>query len=262
MSFLSDILERKTREVLERRHKEPEGGLARRAMAMPSPRSLYDALSPRGGALQIISEVKRASPSVGTIDQSVDAPKLAQIYAQAGAAAISVLTDGPGFGGSLADLSAVRGAVKGTPVLRKDFVVDRYQLLEARAAGADAVLLIVAALSREKLAALHRDCAMLELSALVEVHDEAELEVAIGVGARLVGINNRNLATFEVDLATSERLLPRVPSSVRAVAESGVKGLEEAQRLRRAGAANLLIGEALVRAKDPAALLKALKELP
>ncbi len=260
VSYLSDILERKTKEVVQRRAAEPEGGVARKAMARPSPRSLYDALSPRGGPVRVIAEVKRASPSVGTINTDLDAAALATRYANAGAAAISVLTDGPGFGGSMADLIAVREAVAPL-VLRKDFILDRYQLLEARAAGADAVLLIVAALPIDRLRALHRECAMLELSALVEVHDEAELDAALGVGARIVGINNRNLATFEVDLATSERLLPRVPSSVRAVAESGVKGLAEAQRLRQAGAANLLVGEALVRAGDPAQLLAAMQAL-
>ncbi|MGQ0505093.1 MAG: indole-3-glycerol phosphate synthase TrpC [Myxococcaceae bacterium] len=260
MSFLSDILERKRVEVDERRAREGDAALERLARQTPTPRSLYDALSPPGGPMRIISEVKRASPSVGQIAATVDAPALAQRYADAGAAAISVLTDGPGFAGSLDDLIAVRHRVR-APVLRKDFVVDRYQLLEARAAGADAALLIVAALSEQTLSELHRDCDDLGLSALVEVHDEAELELALKIGARLIGVNNRNLETFVVDLAISEQLLARIPAHVRAISESGVRGLAEAQRLRRAGAANLLVGEALVRAADPALLLRELQAL-
>jgi indole-3-glycerol phosphate synthase len=141
------------------------------------------------------------------------------------------------------------------PLLRKDFVVDRYQLLEARLHGADAALLIVAALPEERLRALLADCAALGLAALVEVHDEAELDVALRAGAALVGVNNRNLATFVVDLAASEQLLPRLPAGVKGVAESGVRTAADARRLRAAGAANLLVGEALVRAADPGALL-------
>jgi len=199
--------------------------------------------------------VKRASPSAGAIRAGLDAVAQARAYAAAGAAAISVLTDGPGFGGSLADLAAVREAVA-VPLLRKDFVVDGYQLLEARAHGADAALLIVAALDADTLRRLLAGCRELGLAALVEVHDEAEVDAALAAGASIVGINNRNLKTFVVDLAVSERLLPRLPASVRGVAESGVRTAEDARRLRRAGAANLLVGEALVRAADPGALLR------
>jgi indole-3-glycerol phosphate synthase len=199
----------------------------------------------------VIAEVKRSSPSVGAIDLSVDAPALASRYARDGAAAISVLTDGPGFGGSLDDLRAVRQAVD-VPLLRKDFVVDRYQLLEARAAGADAALLIVAALSRELLSQLLSDCYSLGLEALVEVHDERELETALLVGARIIGVNNRDLRSFNIDLGTSERLIPRIPQSLRAISESGVKGMAEIDRLRAIGAVNFLVGEALVR--DPTLL--------
>jgi indole-3-glycerol phosphate synthase len=203
----------------------------------------------------VIAEVKRASPSAGAIKAGLDAVAQARIYAGAGAAAISVLTDGPGFGGSLADLAAVRAAVD-VPLLRKDFVVDAYQLLEARAHGADAALLIVAALDEAALRALLAECGALGLAALVEVHDAAEVDVALRAGARNIGINNRNLKTFVVDLAVSEALLPRLPADVRGVAESGVRSAEDARRLRRAGASNLLVGEALVRAADPGALLR------
>jgi indole-3-glycerol phosphate synthase len=202
--------------------------------------------------------VKRASPSAGAIRSDLDPVKLAKDYAQAGAAALSVLTDGPGFGGSLEDLAQVRARVE-IPLLRKDFVVDRYQLLEARAHGADAALLIVAALDLQALRSLQAEARALGLDALVEVHDEAELDTALEAGATLVGVNNRNLKTFQVDLAVTERLLPRMGPAV-AVAESGVRTPDDVQRLRRAGAVNFLIGEALVRATDAGELLRSLLE--
>ncbi|WP_243338482.1 indole-3-glycerol phosphate synthase TrpC [Anaeromyxobacter soli] len=255
MTFLAGILARKRDEVEARRAAEPERELAARARDAAPPRPFEAALSLRGGPARVIAEVKRASPSAGPIAAGLDAPGQALRYAAAGAAAISVLTDGPGFGGSLADLSAVRAAVD-VPLLRKDFVVDRYQLLEARAAGADAALLIVAALEDGALRELLDACGGLGLAALVEVHDAGEAERALAAGARIVGVNNRDLRTFAVDLATSERILPALPAGVRGVAESGVRTPEDARRLRRAGAANLLVGEALVRASDPGALLR------
>ena len=255
MTFLSDILARKRVEVEAARRSLPERELAARVKDAAPPRAFEAALSLRGGPARIIAEVKRASPSAGAIRAGLDAPAQARAYAAAGAAAVSVLTDGPGFGGSLADLAAVRAAVE-VPLLRKDFVVDRYQLLEARASGADAALLIVAALDPGTLERLLAAAAELGLAALVEVHDEAEVETALAAGARIVGVNNRNLRTFAVDLAVSERLLPLLPDRVRGVAESGVRTAEDARRLRRAGAANLLVGEALVRAADPGALVR------
>jgi indole-3-glycerol phosphate synthase len=255
MTFLSDILARKRDEVAAARRAVPEADLRARARDRAAPRAFKTALSLRGEPARVVAEVKRASPSAGAIRAGLDAPAQARAYAAAGAAAISVLTDGPGFGGSLADLAAVREAVA-VPLLRKDFVVDAYQLLEARAHGADAALLIVAALDEGALRALLAACGELGLAALVEVHDEAEVDVALRAGARIVGVNNRNLKTFVVDLAVSERLLPLLPASVRGVAESGVRTAEDARRLRRAGAANLLVGEALVRAADPGALLR------
>jgi len=260
MSFLADILSRKRQEVAARAGRIPARELRARLADLAAPRSLADALSPRGGPLRIIAEVKRASPSAGPIDAGLDAPQQAARYQQAGAAAVSVLTDGAGFGGSLADLEAVR-AVVSLPVLRKDFVLERYQLLEARAAGADAALLIVAALPPDRLRSLLADCRELSLSALVEVHDEREVEAALAAGASLVGVNNRDLGTFRVDLAVSERLLPILPAGVKGVAESGIRTAADARRLRAAGAANLLVGEALVRARDSGALLKELAEV-
>jgi indole-3-glycerol phosphate synthase len=255
MTFLADILARKRDEVEAARRALPEAELRARARERAAPRAFEAALSPRGGPVRVVAEVKRASPSQGAIRAGLDAVAQARAYAAAGAAAISVLTDGPGFGGSLADLAAVRAAVD-VPLLRKDFVLDRYQLLEARAHGADAALLIVAALPAPALRALLDACGELGLAALVEVHDEREVEAALRAGARIVGVNNRNLATFVVDLAVSERLIPALPAHVRGVAESGVRGADDARRLRRAGAANLLVGEALVRAADPGALLR------
>ncbi len=260
MSFLRDILKRKGEEVTARRASASDRELEARLVDAPPVRSLHAALSSRGGPLRVIAEVKRASPSLGVLREGVDAAALARSYSDAGAAAISVLTDGPGFGGSLADLAAVRRAVP-VPVLRKDFIVDRYQLLEARAAGADAVLLIVVALGRDRTRALLEAAHELKLEVLVECHAAHELEDALEAGARIVGVNNRDLSSFHVDLGVSEALLPRLPEAVRGVAESGVKGVEEARRLRAAGAANVLVGEALVKADAPGTLLRALGAL-
>jgi indole-3-glycerol phosphate synthase len=260
MTFLAGILERKAREVEESRRRLPERELARRAADAPPPRDFAGALSPRGGPVRIVAEVKRASPSAGPLAAGLDAPAQAARYADAGAACVSVLTDGPGFGGSLADLSAVRARIP-LPLLRKDFVLDRYQLLEARAAGADAALLIAAALPGDRLRRLLLDCGEIGLSALVEVHDRAELEAALAAGAALVGVNNRDLRTFEVDLARSEELLPLLPAGVKGVAESGVRTPADARRLRAAGASNLLVGEALVRTPDPGALIREMMDV-
>jgi indole-3-glycerol phosphate synthase len=259
MTFLSEILARKALEVEERRAALPERELEARAADVPPTRPLEAALSPRGGPVRIVAEVKRASPSAGAIDASLDAPAQAARYAAAGAAAVSVLTDGPGFGGSLDDLSAARARVS-VPLLRKDFVLERYQLLEARVRGADAALLIVSALPGDLLRRRLEDCAALGLSALVEVHDLAEAEVAVRAGARIVGVNNRDLRTFRVDLAASEAVLPALPEGVLGIAESGVRTPADVARLRRAGASNFLVGEALVRAPDPGALLAEMAE--
>lgn len=260
MTFLADILSRKRAEVDARRAALHDRELSARIAGLPPARSLFAALSPPDGPVAIIAEVKRASPSVGSIRASLDPATLAAEYASAGAAAVSVLTDGPGFGGSLDDLRSVRAAIE-APILRKDFVIDRYQLLEAREAGADAALLIVAALSGEELRGLLDAAAEIGLEALVEVHDGAELDVALAVGCPLIGVNNRDLKTFHVDLAASERLVPRAQEAgARAVAESGIKGPDEVRRLRATGAANFLVGEALVRAESAAAQIRAMKE--
>jgi indole-3-glycerol phosphate synthase len=259
MTYLADILRRKAHEVEEARARLPARELEARLPGAPPARDFAGALSARGGPVRVVAEVKRRSPSAGAIDAGLDAPAQAERYAAAGAACVSVLTDGPGFGGALDDLVAVRARVA-LPLLRKDFVLDRYQLVEARVAGADAALLIVAALPEGTLRRLLDDCAALSLAALVEVHDEPELEVALAAGAGLVGVNNRNLRTFAVDLGQSERILPMLPAGVKGVAESGVRTAADARRLRDAGARNLLVGEALVRSSDPGALLRAMME--
>jgi indole-3-glycerol phosphate synthase len=186
---------------------------------------------------------------------------IARAYEAGGAAALSVLTDERYFGGSLAVLESVRRATR-LPLLRKDFVLDAYQLDEARVAGADAVLLIVAALPPPEVARLREHAVALGLDVLVEVHDEAELDVAKGAGADLIGINNRDLRTFHTDLAVTERLAPRVAEGALVVAESGIFGREDVARLLRAGAAALLVGESLMREPDPGLALRRLLGTP
>jgi indole-3-glycerol phosphate synthase len=256
--FLSRILRDKCEEVAARKAAEPEPDLRRRAESAPPPRPAVETL--RGDRLRVIAEVKRASPSAGTFDGALDAAAQAALYARSGAAAVSVLTDGPYFQGSLDDLAAARRAVA-VPLLRKDFIIDPYQLYEARAAGADLVLLIVAALDRSALGELLALTHDLGTEALVEVNTEEEAHLAIAAGARLAGINNRNLHTFEVDMTTTGRLRPLFPPETIVAGLSGVRTVEDARRLRAAGVDAVLVGEALVRAADPAALLAALAEV-
>jgi indole-3-glycerol phosphate synthase len=206
----------------------------------------------------VIAEIKRRSPSKGEIRPDFDAVACARAYAAAGAAAISVLTDARYFGGSLELLAQVRSAVS-LPLLRKDFVVDAYQLDEARVAGADAVLLIAAALDPRSLRELREHAEGLALDALVEVHDEQELEAALAAGADLIGINNRDLRSFEVDLGVSERLAGKVPKGCVVVSESGIFRPEDWERLEAAGAHAFLVGEALMRESDVGAALRRLR---
>lgn len=206
--------------------------------------------------LTVIAEVKRRSPSKGDIAIDLDPGALAEEYARGGAACVSVLTDGPHFGGSSADLAAARGA--GLPILRKDFTVDERDVLDARLMGADAVLLIAAVLSDSELRQFMEVAAEMRLDALVEVHDEAELGRALEIGATLVGVNQRDLRTFTVDMQRAERLGALMPADVVAVAESGITGAADARRAAAAGYSAVLVGEHLVRAADRA---KALAEL-
>jgi indole-3-glycerol phosphate synthase len=204
----------------------------------------------RPDRVNVIAECKRRSPSKGVLRWAYDAAAIARDYERAGAAAISVLTEPAFFDGHLDHLRAVRAAVD-VPILRKDFIVDEYQLLEARAAGADAVLLIVAALDTATLGRLHAQATTLGLDVLVEVHDEDELQRAAAAGARIIGVNNRNLRTLAVDVDASRRLVARMPGGVIAVAESGLRDAEEIDGLRRRGYHAFLIGERLVTAPQP-----------
>jgi len=222
------------------------------AAGRPPARPLHAAL--RGPGLGVIAEVKRRSPSAGPLAPNLDAATQAARYATGGAVAISVLTEPTFFDGSLADLAAVATAVE-LPVLRKDFIVDEAQIVEARGAGADAVLLIVAILDAARLGGLLAVAGETGMDALVEVHDEDELDVALSAGATIVGVNNRDLVTFVTDLGVAERLARHLPAEVVRVAESGVSSPAGAARMRAAGYDAILVGEAAVRAADPAAFV-------
>ena len=211
-------------------------------------------------ALGLIAEVKKASPSVGTIVENFDPVAIAQAYQAAGAHAISVLTDEQFFQGSLSYLTQIRQTV-GLPLLRKDFILHEAQIFEAAVAGADAILLIVAALEQPDLERLHEITVTLGLDVLVEVHTLPELERALDCGARLIGINNRNLTTFEVDLRATEIISEEVPEDVILVSESGIKTQADAQRVFAAGVNALLVGESLMRTGDVAGQVKALLDV-
>jgi indole-3-glycerol phosphate synthase len=247
-----------TRRIVEvRQASEPLAALAERASAMPSRAGRFvGALSSVAG-VNVIAECKRRSPSKGVLRAEYDPVAIAKSYAAAGAAAVSVLTEPTFFDGSLEHLTAVRAAVD-VPLLRKDFIVSEYQLLEAKAAGADAILLIVAALRPAELKVLHDHARRHGLDALVEVHDARELAIAIDVGARIVGINNRNLRTLEVDVHASEDLIAGIPREVVTVSESGLKTADDLVRLRALGYRAFLIGERFMTAADPGMALKGL----
>lgn len=254
-TILEKIITRTWKDLALRQRVIPMREVHRAAKDAPPCRDFTGALRVPG--LSLIAEVKRASPSQETIRADLDPGALARTYADHGAAALSVLTDAPFFHGSLDDLRTARAAVS-LPVLRKDFIVDPYQVYEARAAGADAVLLITAALDDPTLYDLHTLAGMLGMAALVEVHDAEELERALAVEPAVVGINNRDLHTFEVRLETTERLRPHIPEDVIVVAESGVQRAADAQRLQRAGVDAVLVGTALVSAPDPGRKVEAL----
>jgi indole-3-glycerol phosphate synthase len=247
-----------TRRVVEvRQQTEPLAALAERAGAMPSRAGRFQMALARTDRFNVIAECKRRSPSRGVLRADYDPVAIARDYESAGAAAISVLTEPTFFDGSLEHLIAVRGAVE-VPLLRKDFVVSEYQLLEAKAAGADAILLIVAALRPVELKVLHDHARRHGLDALIEVHDETELAIAIDAGARIVGVNNRNLRTLEVDVHASEALIARMPAEILAISESGLKTSEDLLLLRNLGYRAFLIGERLMTAADPGSQLKQL----
>jgi len=207
--------------------------------------------------MNVIAEVKRSSPSKGNLAPISDPAALAEKYQEAGAAAVSVLTEQRRFGGSLADLDAVRSRIE-IPVLRKDFMVDEYQFLEARAHGADIVLLIVAALSKSQLKDFYDLATELGMASLIEVHTQSELESAMDISPRIVGVNSRNLKTLEVSASVFEELIPTIPSSVIRVAESGISTRADVAQAQKAGATAILVGESLVKSGDP---ISAMREL-
>ncbi len=260
-TFLDRIVERTVADLPERKDRFPltqlECRVSERAAAISFERAL------RGHSLGIIAEIKRASPSKGTIAGEIDVAEVAKDYLEAGASAISVLTDGPFFSGSLGDLEQVsliaHAHATPRPVLRKDFLVDPYQVVEARAFGADAVLLIVSLLPKPTLRRMLAEVQWFGMQALVEVHDEGEIDVAVESGAKVIGINNRDLKSFDVDLATTERLAPLIPSDRVIVAESGIHSGDDSRRLAVAGAHALLVGESLMRSNDRCAAIRELR---
>lgn len=259
-TVLDRILDRKAEELTDRRATVPEAEMRARAEDMFfAPRDMLAAL--QGEQVRLIAEVKRASPSKGTLTRDFAPVLTAATYAHNGASAISVLTDEDFFQGSLAYLRAIRRAVH-VPLLRKDFVIDPYQVYEGRAAGADAILLIVAALADAQLADLYALTVELGMTALVEVHQEYEMERALRLGADLIGINNRDLKTFHVDLATTGRLAGMVETGVVLVAESGIHTAADVRALGRIGASAILVGESLMKAPDTAALARELSRQP
>jgi indole-3-glycerol phosphate synthase len=261
-SVLAQIL-RRTRVELERRKRElPERTLQDRALEARSAGDgrgrgrLREALKQPG--IAVIAEFKRSSPSAGTLREDADVSAVVRAYERGGAAAVSVLTEGPSFAGSLEDLRLARRACQ-LPILRKDFIIDPYQLHEARAAEADAVLLIVAALHDDEIASLHLAARELGLDALVEVHDQAELGRALEAGAEVIGINNRDLRDFTVDVQRTSQLIGEVPAGTIVVSESGITSAQQLRALEQQGVDAVLVGESLMRAPDPEAALLALR---
>jgi len=268
MNILDAILQRTRSDVRAREARVPRADLEARCRALAAPRDFAAAIRRQGdraarrvGPIRVIAEVKQASPSKGVIRPAFAPVDIARSYAAAGAHAISVLTDEPFFQGHLDHLAAVRQAVR-VPVLRKDFHVEAYQLWEARAIGADAVLLVAATMMPERLRTLLALSRELALAPLVEVHTREELDVALGCGARVIGINNRNLADFSVSLETTFRLVEAVPEDAVLVSESGISEHGEVERLAAAGVDAILVGEGLLRHADVGGALARLVGTP
>ena len=257
-TILDKILEFKRIEVHNRKKEIPLRDLDSRIKTLPYPLNFSGALW--GDSVRLIAEVKKASPSKGVMSENYDPVGLSKFYAENGAAAISVLTEVDHFQGSLEDLSAVKNNVQqsGIPVLRKDFLFDSYQLVESRAAGADAALLIVAMLDSVQLSELISAATSVWVQPLVEVHNERELEIALKADAEIIGINHRDLKTFSVDTSLSVRLKPFIPSGKVVVAESGIHSANDIVPLKKAGINAILVGEALVTATDTKAKVKEL----
>ena len=258
-NILDDIVRDKRDELRQRQQATPLASLEARCRDLPPARDFEEALRPRATGVRLIAEVKKASPSRGTLAPTLDPVALATTYARHGADAISVLTDEKYFHGHLDLLDAIRGAVP-VPLLRKDFTLAEYQLWESRAAGADAVLLIVSILEASELRDLLQAAKGVGLAALVECHTVGELETALAVGARVVGINNRDLTTFNTRIETTLELLPRIPPGHIVVSESGFFTGDQVKRVAVAGAHAVLVGEALVTASDVPAKIRELKD--
>lgn len=258
-TVLDKILAHKLVELEAARRQRPLPEVINAARAAEPPRDFAAAL--QRDTVALIAEVKKASPSKGLLVSDFDPVAIGTVYAHNGAAAISVLTDERFFQGHLDYMTAVRAAVE-VPVLRKDFVIAPYQVYEARAAGADAVLLIVAALEAGPLADLHALADDLGMAALVEVHDAPEMERALRLGAPLIGVNNRDLRTFDVDIETTARLAAMVPAEVTLVAESGIASADDVRRMGEQGAQAVLVGESLMKAPDMAAAVRAFSGQP
>jgi indole-3-glycerol phosphate synthase len=259
MTILDEIVASKRRELEAARRLTPEDELERSLVAAPPVRDFRAALD-RPGTIQVIAEVKKASPSAGVIRADFDPLAIARTYEQHGAACISVLTDEPYFQGRLEYLTRIRQHVE-RPLLRKDFILERYQLLEARLAGADAVLLIAEVLDGPELPRLFRAAAELGLQCLVELYDAENLPRVLDCGARLVGINNRNLRTFVTRLEHTLELMPQVPADCCLVSESGIRSRADVLRLQAAGVRAILVGESLMTADDIGAQLDRLRGL-
>jgi indole-3-glycerol phosphate synthase len=255
--ILDEIVAQKEVEAAQLRARISLTTLRAQAEATMPPRDFVGALRATAGAIRLIAEVKRQSPSKGVFRADLDAAQLARTYAESGAACVSVLTDEKFFAGSLDDLRAARAAVA-LPILRKDFIIDEAQICEARVAGADAILLIVAILDDTRLASFLRLTHQLGMAALIEVHTEAELRRVLPFKPSLIGINNRDLKTFRTDLAVTEQLRPLIPTDCVVVAESGIHTRAEVERVRGAGAQAILVGESLVLAADTRAKMREL----
>ncbi len=258
-TILSQIVEHKRGEVDARRAAMPQAQLETECRLSSPSRGFTAALqrTVEAGETAVIAEVKKASPSKGVIRADFDPVAIARAYAEAGATCLSVLTDERFFQGHDRHLQEARSSVE-LPVLRKDFIVDAYQLFEARVLGADCVLLIVAALTPERLEALYTLARGIGLDVLIEVHDADELELALALHPPMIGINNRNLHTFETRLETTYELLPRIPADTLVVTESGINDAEHVAAMRERGVNTFLVGEAFMRARDPGAALQAL----
>lgn len=253
MAFLDQLIESAQAGVDERRRAVPIEELRERLAGRDQDRPFSEALSRPG--MSLVCEFKRRSPSAGDIAPERDLIAQVRAYQEGGAAALSILTDGSNFGGSLDDLAIAREA-SGLPILRKDFMVDSYQLTESAAAGADAVLLIATVLRDSRLGEFQAEATELDLDCLVEVHDEDDLERALETGAEVIGINNRNLDTGEVDVVTTYDLVTAVPTGKTVISESGISSRSELAELERIGVDGALIGETLMRAEDPEALVR------